>query len=363
MTDSHALILAGGLGTRLWPFSRQECPKQFLPVLGGNSSLLQETVNRLLSVFPYERIWVIAKPEHEEKVLSQVPQLLQDRLLLEPVPKGTLAAISWAARHITDRYGNLIIAAFPTDHFIPTVQRFQETIKIALNWAAEHDHLVVFGIQPTRAEPNYGYIEKGLTLDLIDGQEVVNAASFHEKPSIEQAAQYIHTGQFLWNSGIFVFRSQTLLKAVKLHAPVLDDLLHQMTHAYEHSKEGRSTALKEIYAQMPDTSIDKGLVEKMHNIVVLPCRWTWSDIGLWGTCYALSSKDEAENVLSGNVFQKECSGCLVRNEEAGLIVALGLKDMFVVHKGDVILICPKDRLSSIPEILNDLQKNGLEKFK
>jgi mannose-1-phosphate guanylyltransferase len=362
MTDSHALILAGGFGTRLWPFSRQECPKQFLPVLGGNSSLLQETVNRLLPIFPYERIWVIAKPEHREKVLSQIPQLVQDRLLLEPVAKGTLAAIAWAARHITDRYGDVTMGAFPTDHFIPTVQRFQETIQIALNWAAAHDHLVVFGIQPTRAEPNYGYIEKGLTLDLIDGQEVVNAASFHEKPSIEQAGQYIHTGQFLWNSGIFVFRSQTLLKAIKLHLPALYDLLKQMTHAFEHSRGGPSTHLKDIYERMPDTSIDKGLVEKMHNIVVMPCGWTWSDIGLWGTCYGLSPKDEAGNVLSGNVFQKGCSGCLVRNEETGLIAMVGLKDMFVVHKGDVILICPKDQLSSIPEILNDLQKEGLDKF-
>ncbi|MEZ0328045.1 MAG: sugar phosphate nucleotidyltransferase [Dissulfuribacterales bacterium] len=362
MTDGHALILAGGFGTRLWPFSRQECPKQFLPVLGGNRSLLQETVNRLLPVFPYERIWVIAKPEHREKVLSQLPQLSQDRLLLEPVAKGTLAAISWAARYITDRYGDVPMGAFPTDHFIPTVQRFQETIQIALNWATEHDQLVVFGIQPTRAEPNYGYIEKGITLETLNGQEVVNVASFHEKPSIVQAEQYIHTGQFLWNSGIFVFRSQTLLRAVKLHVPALNDLLNQMTYAFEHSKDGPSTALEKIYERMPDSSIDKGLVERMHNIVVLPCKWKWSDIGLWGTCYGLSSKDEAGNVLSGNVFQKECSDCLVRNEEAGLIAMVGVNDMVVVHKGDVILICPKDRLSSIPELLQDLQKNGLDKF-
>ncbi len=362
MTDSHALILAGGFGTRLWPLSRQECPKQFLPVLGGTSSLLQETINRILPIFPYEKIWVITKPEHREKVLSQLPQLLQDRLLLEPVAKGTLAAISWATKQITNRYWNVTIGAFPTDHFISTVQHFQKTIQIALNWAAEHDQLVVFGILPNRAESNYGYIERGLTLETIDGQEVVNVASFHEKPSIEQAEQYIHTGQFLWNSGIFVFRSQTLLEAVKLHVPGLNDLLNQMTLASEHRRGILSTVLKEIYEQMPDTSMDKGLVEKMHNIVVLPCSWAWSDIGLWNTCYGLSSKDEAGNVLSGNVFQKDCSGCLVRNEEADLIAMVGLKDIFVVHKGNVTLICSKDRLSSIHEILNDLQKKGLDKF-
>lgn len=362
MTDSHALILAGGFGTRLWPLSRQGCPKQFLPVLGGDSSLLQETVKRILPVFPYEKIWVITKPKHRETVLSQLPHLLQDRLLLEPVAKGTLAAISWATKYITDCYGDVTIGAFPTDHFIPTVQRFQETIQIALNWAAEHDHLVIFGILPNRAEPNYGYIEKGITLETIDGQEVVNVASFHEKPSITQAEQYIYTGQFLWNSGIFVFRSQTLLKAIKLHIPGLNDLLNQLTLTSKHVEGTQSTVLEEIYEQMPNTSIDKGLVEKMHNIVVLPCKWTWSDIGLWNTCYGLSSKDEAGNVLSGNVFQKDCSGCLVRNEDAGLIAMVGLKDIFVVHKGDVTLICSKDRLSSIQDILNDLQKRGLDKF-
>lgn len=362
MTDSHAIILAGGLGTRLWPLSRQACPKQFLSVIEDDSSLLQQTVKRILSIFPYERIWVIAKPEHREKVLSQLPQLLQNRLLLEPIAKGTLAAISWATKHITDHYGDVTIGAFPTDHFIPSVQRFQETIQIALNWAAKHDQLVVFGIMPNRAEPNYGYIEKGLTLETIDGQEVVNVASFHEKPSIEQAEQYIHTGQFLWNSGIFIFRSHTLLMALKLHFPKLNDLLNQMSLAFEHVRGGSTTVLEEIYAQMPDTSIDKGLLEKMHNIVVLPCNWTWSDIGLWNTCYSLSSKDDAGNALSGNVFQKDCSGCLVRNEEDDLIAMVGLKDVFVIHKGNVIFICSKDQLANLQEILNDLHKKGWDNF-
>jgi len=382
MTESHALILAGGFGTRLWPFSRQECPKQFLPILGGNRSLLQETISRLLPLFPYERIWVIAKPEHKEEVLSQCrygfspPLLLKDRLLLEPVPKGTLAAISWAVQHISDLHGDVPIGVFPTDHYIADPEVFQKSIQLAINWVVLHDQLVVFGILPTRAETNYGYIEKGIPLETIGEQEVVNVAFFHEKPDQAQAEQYLSTGQFLWNSGIFVFRSFMLLSAIKIHLPGLYELLTKISHLRSEglltpllSCHGPGTAIKGIYERMPDSSIDKGLLEPLvrlgsprPSVVVLPCRWTWSDIGLWNTCYNLYSKDADGNVLSGKVLQKGCSGCLVRNEEDGLVAMVGVKDLIVVHKGDVTLICHKEQLSLVPQILQEIKERDWKRF-
>lgn len=357
MHESHALILAGGFGTRLWPLSRKECPKQFMPVLAGNRSLLQETFDRLSQLFDHKNIWLIAKPEHKEEIFTQLPQLLRDRLILEPSPKGTLAAISWATTYIAESHGDVVIGAFPTDHYIVTSERFHETIRIALNWASTHDHVVLFGIVPNRAESNYGYIEKGLTLETIDGQDVVNVASFHEKPSIDLADQYIRTGNFLWNSGIFVFRAHVLLNTIKLHDPHLYDQLRQLNNA----SNDLATRIT-IYDKMPDTSIDKGLVEHIQNTVVLPCRWQWADIGLWTTCYALMPKDENGNVILGKVLQKDCYDCLIRNEDKGLIAMVGMHDIVVVQKGDVTLICPKDMLAAIPELLEELKKQGLDVF-
>ncbi|MDA8161611.1 MAG: mannose-1-phosphate guanylyltransferase [Desulfobacteraceae bacterium] len=277
----HALILAGGLGVRLWPKSRASRPKQFQTFGDQDKTLLQQTISRLSPIFSCDSIWVITKPQHVGKVMDQVNGLKKDHVFVEPEPKGTAAAIAWASARIENLFPDSVIGVFPTDHLIENEDGFRDHVAAGLEWAAVHPQLVVFGVRPTRPETAYGYIESDGTAGASRGMECLKVRCFHEKPDEATAREYILKGNTFWNSGIFIFRTETLLRSLSLYAPTVWGPLKEImktveakNHISRRSKKtgsmghGHGNEIKRLYSLMPDESIDKCLIEKL----VPPCR-------------------------------------------------------------------------------------------
>ena len=292
----HALVLAGGFGTRLWPRSRQHKAKQFL-CIHSRETLLEQTISRIRPMFPWERIWVITKPAQKEDVLAYVPGLISSNMLIEPCPKGTAAAISWATARLRTK---------------------------------------------------------------IMGKNCYDVTAFHEKPDRETALDYLSSGTFFWNSGIFAFSSKVLFEALKKWMPAAWGPLERI-RSLSGSKEEASMVSK-YYNLIPDDSLDKGLLEKASNIVVFPCDCGWHDMGVWETYYDLSIRDDDGNAVDGLVASVGCKNCLLMSEGGILVAAVGTVDMVIVAEGDAVLVCPRNRLDEVKQAVEKIKERGLAEY-
>jgi len=355
----HALILAGGFGTRLWPMSQQQRAKQFLQI-HSDKTLLEQTISRIRPLFPWERIWVVTKPVQVEDVLAQLPDLIRSNILIEPCPKGTAAAISWATLKIESLYPQSVIAVFPSDHLIEDEEAFRCLLDAGLFCAGSKPYLVTFGIRPTRAEPAYGYLEIGRSKEEIMGKTCYEVLTFHEKPDRETAFSYLSSETIFWNSGIFVFSSIVLFETLKKWMPAVWESLKRIRSAYASREE--PSMICQYYDLMPDDSLDKGLLEKASNIVVFPGDVGWYDIGVWETYYELSNKDGDGNAIDGLVIPVGCKNCLLISGKGSLIAAVGAEDMVIVAEGNVVLVCPRDRVDEIRQIIKKIKERGLTKY-
>jgi len=356
---NHAVVLAGGLGVRLWPRSRAVRPKQFLPVDNG-VTLLQQTVNRILPLFAWERIWVVTKPEHQEETLAQVPGLRRANVLVEPMPRGTAAAIAWATVQIERRHPGSVVGVFPTDHLVRSGERFRDVVSGGLAWAAEHEDLVTFGVTPMRPETAYGYIEAGSRKGGASDVECFEVLGFHEKPERRAALEYIASGRALWNTGIFAFSAKTLMNALMQWAPVIPEILERIP------APGRSgpkdTTAQEMYGEMPEESLDRMLLERAANVVVFRADFDWHDMGVWETAYALSRKDADGNALDGTVVVIGCRDSLVISGEGTLVAAVGLEEVVIVAENGAVLVCPRCRLDEVRKVVGEIRQRGLTRY-
>ncbi|MGQ9500058.1 MAG: mannose-1-phosphate guanylyltransferase [Dissulfurimicrobium sp.] len=370
----HAIILAGGLGTRLWPRSRQSRPKQFQCIESGTMTLLQQTALRLAPIFSWDRIWVIIKPDHKKELIRQLPELNQDRILIEPAPKGTAAAISWATAKIEALFPDPILGVFPADHLIGSDDEFKSYVLSALEWANNNHGIALLGIKPLRPETAYGYIESEETLGHIRGNEYKRVRSFHEKPNEAMAREYILSGRAFWNSGIFFFRAETLFDALKSVTPEI------WRHYYD-TRRARHLP----YNLMPDESIDRLLIERLappsrtgennteddgapHSgcdkitLVVFPANLDWHDIGIWESFYSILPKDVSENAESGLTVTLDCSGCLIVSGKDIMTAAIGVNGLAIIAEGDSVLVCPRDRLNEVKILVEKIKIKGLNKY-
>ncbi len=354
----HALILAGGFGTRLWPKSRQRRAKQFL-CIHSQETLLEQTVSRIRPMFPWKRIWVVTKPAQKEDVLAHVPGLISSNVFIEPCPKGTAAAISWATARIESLHTNSVIAVLPSDHLIEDEEEFRRVLDAGLSFAGSNPCLVTFGIKPSRAEPAYGYIEIGRLKNKVGDKDCYDVMAFHEKPDRETALKYISSRAFFWNSGIFTFSSTVLFESLKKWMPAAWGPIERMM-SFSGSFEEASVASR--YNLIPDDSLDKGLLEKASNVVVFPCNYGWHDMGVWETYYDLSAKDKDGNAVDGLVASVGCKNCLLMSEGGILVAALGTEDMVIVAEGDAVLICPRNRLGEVQQAVEKIRKEGLVEY-
>ena len=379
----HALVLAGGGGTRLWPRSRQHKAKQFL-CIHSRETLLEQTISRIRPMFPWERIWVITKPAQEEDVLAHVPGLISSNILIEPCPKGTAAAISWATARIESLHPNSLIAVLPSDHLIEDEKGFRCVLDAGLSFAGSNPCLVTFGIKPARAEPAYGYVEIGRLRAKIRDKNCYDVTAFHEKPDRETALDYFSSGTFFWNSGIFAFSSKVLFDALKKWMPAAWDPLEHIRSLYGSREEAsmasqpsafnlqpstffsgsteEASTISKYYDLIPDDSLDKGLLEKASNVVVFPCDCGWHDMGVWETYYDLSTKDKDGNAIDGLVASVGCKNCLLMSEGGILVAAVGTEDMVIVAEGDAVLVCPRNRLDEVKQAVEKIRKEGLAKY-
>ena len=355
----HALVLAGGFGIRLWPKSRQSKAKQFL-CIDSRDTLLKQTVSRIRPMFPWERIWVVTKPAQEKDVLADVPELIKSNILIEPCPKGTAAAISLAAARIESLCPGSLIAVLPSDHLIKEEEKFRSVLHAGLSFAGFNPCLVTFGIKPVRAETAYGYVEIGRLETKIGDKNCYSVSAFHEKPDRDTALNYLSSGNVLWNSGIFAFSSRVLFEALKKWMPAAAEALERISSLSGSTEE--ASMVNQYYSRMPDDSLDKGVLEKASNVVIFPCDCSWHDMGVWETYYDLSIKDDDGNAINGIVASVGCKNCLLMSEGVVLVAAVGIEDMVIVAEGDAVLVCPRNKLNDVKQVVEKIKEKGLVKY-
>ena len=354
MTDidnAYAIIMAGGSGTRFWPLSRSDRPKQFLSLGPDSRSLLRATAERVWALIPPERTFVVTSELLADQVKSELPELLSSRVLAEPVGRNTAPCIGWAATHVRRLDPNAVMTVLPADHYIGDTEAYVETLRRGLE-AATHGDYVTIGIRPTRAETGYGYIEVGGELD----PGVFRARRFVEKPNRQRAEQFVASGRFLWNSGMFFFLASRILEAIDRHLPGLGERLRSYEEA---AASGRETELvSETYASLPAVSIDHGIMEKVDSVSVVPGSFDWSDLGSWTSAWELSQQDDRGNVLPGGGIGIDASGNYAWAPDGKLVALIGVEDLVIVDSGDALLVVPRERAQEVRDIVAALRERG-----
>jgi len=344
MNHTYVAIMAGGVGSRFWPGSREARPKQFLDMLGVGKSLLRLTFERFLPICPASHIFIVTNAAYRELVLEQIPEISANQILCEPSRNNTAPCVAWTAFKLEalDPEANFVIA--PSDHIVLKEQAFLEKVQTALNFSATHDALLTLGIQPARPDTGYGYIQFGEEADT----GIRKVLRFAEKPSLPVAEQYIESGEYLWNAGIFIWRAETILKAYKTLAPEIYSILEKGSDLYNTPEE--QAFIDSAYPTTPNISVDFAIMEHASNVFTLPSEFGWSDLGTWASLHAEHPKDENGNALQGNVIALDTYDTLVRIPEGKLAVVKDLQDYIIVDTPDALLIYPKSKEQEVKQV-------------
>ncbi|MFN0015257.1 MAG: mannose-1-phosphate guanylyltransferase [Saprospiraceae bacterium] len=342
---TYVAIMAGGVGSRFWPGSREARPKQFLDMLGVGKSLLRLTFERFLPICPASNIFIVTNAAYRDLVKQQLPELSDNQIIGEPSRNNTAPCIAYTALKLAglDPNANMVVA--PSDHVVLHEAVFCEKIGQALAFAGSHKALVTLGIQPSRPDTGYGYIQYGSSLE----KGVYTVQRFTEKPDLETARQFVASGQYLWNAGIFVWNLQTILGAYKNLAPDIYNILEQGRSLF--NMPGEQAFIEQHYPNTPDISVDFAIMEKADNVFTLPADFGWSDLGTWASLHAERPQDENGNVLqSPTIVAQDVKNCLVRAPQGKLVVLKNLDGYIVVDEGDVLLVWPKSEEQAIKHV-------------
>jgi len=349
----YALILAGGSGTRLWPRSRKDCPKQLLNLV-SERTMLQETYDRIRPLIPDDKVFVVTNEGYVRIVREQLPQIPSRNVISEPEGHNTAPCIGLGALYLKRLDPEGVMISLHADHFIKKGAEFRRALKAAAQ-VAEEGHLVTLGIKPACPETGYGYIQRGTALRVVDGHDVYRAKRFTEKPDHATAVKFIESGDYLWNSGIFLWRISVILREIERLMPDLYGKLMEIEPALGTSEERE--VLGRVWAAVEDESIDVGIMERSDNVVVIPVDIGWSDIGSWATVYDLLPADEEGNVVVGEHLGVETTGSLIYSPKR-LIATVGVKDMVIVDTDDALLVCPKDRAQEVKALVDKLREKN-----
>lgn len=351
-SDIYCVIMAGGSGTRFWPQSRENRSKQFLTMLGKHS-LIQSTVNRFKSFISPENIYIVAKMSQEDELKKHVTDIHAKNILLEPVGKNTAPCIGLAGLLIQKRQPDSIVIVSPADHLIQKDALFRKTIYAAVKLAREKDGLVTIGISPDRPATGYGYIQISKKVGSCDSVDAYHVKTFAEKPNPATAQRFLRSGDFLWNSGLFIFKVSVILRAIADFMPDLYDGLMEIRKVI--GKTDYFHVLKEVYNNIKSQSIDYGIMEKAKNVFIIKGDFKWSDLGSWEQVYKLSPKDKNGNVVSGEAVLMDTKNSYIYTTE-GVVSVLGMEDVVVVQGGGAILICKRERAEEVKQIVEQLKR-------
>ncbi len=348
--------MAGGVGSRFWPLSRNLRPKQFLDILGTGRTLLQQTYDRFIQICPLENIYIVSNSDYKEIIKQQLPDLKDDQVLLEPSRRNTAPCIAYANFKIHTKNTEAKIIVAPSDHSITKEKEFIRVIKEGLKFVSENNYLLTLGIEPSRPDTGYGYIQINNEQKVKSYKRIKRVKTFTEKPDIEMAKFFVESGEFFWNSGIFIWSLQSINNAFKQHLTDVYSLFADGSGFYNTDKE--SQFIKETYAACKNISIDYGIMEKADNVYVLCADFGWSDLGTWGSLYDLSEKDKNENLISGeNVMTYSTKNCVIKVPNEKLVVLQGLEGYIVVESDNALLICKKEDEQQIRQFVNDVKIN------
>jgi mannose-1-phosphate guanylyltransferase len=352
----HAIIMAGGSGTRFWPKSRRNRPKQLLK-LHGDRSLLQQTFDRIVPFVSADQIRVVTGADQVDAIAHQLPEVPFDNLLAEPAPRDTAACVALAAMSVVHADPEGVMIVMPADHVIRPQDAFIRTIQAALEVIQEDPlALVTFGIKPTRPETGYGYIEHAEQISSPGGIALYRVEQFREKPDRATAEEFLETGRFSWNSGIFVWRAQTILDALAKYRPSLYKSMVPILKAF--GTHTFHNVLKNTFPSLERVPIDKAVMEKSDHVRMLEVQFDWNDVGDWRALSDLETKDESGNVRQGAVHLADCQNCIVSNDDEKLIAALGLEDIVIVQSGGVTLVASKEKLDGLKSLVESLPNAG-----
>lgn len=363
MSEHHyAVIMAGGGGTRLWPVSRKEKPKQLLPLL-GQETLFQSTYMRLKGLFPPERIFVVTVEEQAAEIMQQSPEIPAENYLLEPAPRGTASVVGLAALALHKRDSQASMAILPSDHFIRNVDLFHYLLKAAFD-VAQDGYLVTLGITPTSPSTAYGYIQQGGSLNGNYKYPVYEVSRFKEKPDEQTAQQLLRSGDHSWNSGMFIWRADAILAEIQKQMPDLHSALERI--GIQWGTAGQNAALKEAWVNLRTETVDYGIMEKAERVAVLPAGGLgWSDVGMWSSLFEVLLPDMNGNIATNmNLhLSHETHNTLVYGGGSDrLVVTIGVDDTVIVDTHDVLLVCKADQSQKVREIVEHLKKHRQDKY-
>lgn len=349
MMETHVVIMAGGIGSRFWPMSTPQLPKQFVDVLGVGKTLIQLTVERFATVCTSEHLWVVTGQGYVDIVKEQVPQLSDSHIISEPEGRGTAPCIAYACWKIAQKHPDANIVFTPADALVTDVVEFRRVIRAALDFTQSHYCIVTIGIKPSRPETGYGYIAEGVH---VEGTEICKVDSFREKPSLEVAKEYLREGGYLWNAGIFVWNIETITSALRTYAPAIAAVMDRMSASFYTADEVEVAA--RLFPTCEKISIDYAVMEKADCIYTLPADFGWSDLGTWGSLRTLMPQDEDGNATVGNkVRMIGSTGCIVHTPELSDVVVQGLDGYIVAQHGGCLLICRLDDEQNITRYVSE----------
>lgn len=360
MDNRYVIIMAGGVGSRFWPLSRSEKPKQFLDIAGTGETLIQQTYRRFKESCPEKNIFVVTNAEHKELVIEQLG-IDPSRILGEPFRRNTAPCIAFGTFRILKENPDAVIAVTPADHLIVKEDKFCEVLKDCYDFAEHNDGLITLGIKPDRPETGYGYIQADQKKPVKKYENILKVKTFTEKPDLDLAKVFLESGDFYWNSGIFIWNIKSILSAFEKYMPDTYAIFDEGKKYFGTSQE--TSFIGKTYAECRSMSIDYGIMEKADNVYVMCTDIGWSDLGTWSSLYEHTSIDKKGNALvTGEIYNYDCSGNIINIAPGKVAVLQGLQDYIIVDSGDVLLIVKKEDEQNIKQYLEDVKKSTKDKY-
>ena len=348
---NHLVIMAGGIGSRFWPMSTDERPKQFIDVLGVGRSLLQLTMDRFEGVIEKENIWVVTNKKYADVVREQLPEMPADHVLCEPCRRNTAPCIAYVSWRIKSQDPKANVVVTPSDHIVTNVEEFRRVIKQCLEFTEDSDAIVTLGMKPTRPETGYGYIQADLSMSSMRNKEIFRVDSFKEKPNLEIATEYIKDKSYFWNAGIFIWNVSTIVNAFRVFQPVLSKIFESMLPIYGTDKE--QEMIDKRYPECQNISVDYAIMEEVEEIFVCPADFGWSDLGTWGSLLMQTKHDLYGNsVIGENVQLYETHNCIIHTMQNSKVVIQGLDGYIVAEQDGKLLICKLSEEQRIKDFRN-----------